>query len=109
MAKDDNVSATVAENRSVELDGQVYGPGKKIVLSMADAASLRAHGYLVDDGAAAVSESAKPGAAGKSSKKAAARASDSGGAEPGVLISESGAGDSTSEPGSTGGPDDEPS
>lgn len=108
MAKDDNVSATVAENRSVELDGKVYGPGKKIALSVADAASLRAHGYLVDEGDAAVPESVKPGAAAKPVKKAAASPSGAGGAEPGALTSESGGGDPNGGPAS-GDSADEPS
>jgi hypothetical protein len=60
MAKDETESAIVATNKTIDLDGQLYGPGEKIVLDKNEAASLRAKGFLENPDAVADAASGQP-------------------------------------------------
>ena len=107
MAKSDKVTATVADGRSVDVDGVSYGPGKQISISAADATSLRDAGFLAVEtggnagGAAAAAKSSKAGD-GVKSVKPVIDSGPAGGddAGPGATTSSSdGAADPSGEPG----------
>lgn len=49
MAKTDNVTGVVAHGRTVEVDGQMYGPGKTVELPADEVQMLRRRGFLIDE------------------------------------------------------------